>query len=353
LIPGKPDIIHCHNLHGGYFDLSYLPDLASAIPTVITLHDAWLLSGHCAHSFSCQRWRAGCGDCPDLTIPPAITVDRTAENWMRKAAIYKRCQLYITTPSKWLMNKVHESMLACAVIDSAVIPNGVDLSVFTDVQRRDEARRRLGIDQGDFVLVFAANGVRANAWKDIDTLRNALKIVAARLQNQRSVRMLAIGEDAPNEFIGDAILEFIPYVEDANILAQYFRASDVYVHAARADTFPTTILEALACGTPVIATAVGGIPEQVRSLDLTCTATGADTHDVDRATGILTDAGNPMAMAAAIEYLANNPPVTSRLAENARLDAVERFDINNHVETYLQWYRHILDNKKPQHGVVA
>src|SRR4029079_4578923 len=69
-LPQKPDLLHCHNLHGNYFDLRALAGLSRQIPTVLTLHDAWLLSGHCAHSFECERWTIGCGECPDLTIYP-------------------------------------------------------------------------------------------------------------------------------------------------------------------------------------------------------------------------------------------------------------------------------------------
>ncbi|MCS6814013.1 MAG: glycosyltransferase, partial [Cyanobacteria bacterium] len=99
----QPDIIHCHNLHGsgfgrGYFDLRALAWLSRRCPIVLSLHDAWLLSGHCAHSFECDRWRTGCGSCPDLTIPPPIPRDATAYNWQRKQQIYARSRLYVATP---------------------------------------------------------------------------------------------------------------------------------------------------------------------------------------------------------------------------------------------------------------
>src|SRR5574341_819554 len=91
--PERPDIVHCHNLHGawlpsgGYFDLRALSRLSQQVPVVLTLHDAWLLSGHCAHSFDCERWKSGCGLCPDLTIYPAVRRDSTAYNWERKRDI--------------------------------------------------------------------------------------------------------------------------------------------------------------------------------------------------------------------------------------------------------------------------
>ena len=82
-----PDIIHCHNLHGFYFDLNTLAWLSGHVPVIVTLHDAWLLSGHCAHSFDCTRWQTGCGNCPDLSIYPSVLRDGTAFNWQRKAGI--------------------------------------------------------------------------------------------------------------------------------------------------------------------------------------------------------------------------------------------------------------------------
>jgi glycosyltransferase involved in cell wall biosynthesis len=93
--------------------------------------------------------------------------------------------------------------------------------------------------------------------------------LSGSLPNRRSQRPLvfvALGEDAPAERIGAAEIRFVPYQKDPAVVARYYQAADIYIHSARADTFPNTVLEALACGTPVVATAVGGIPEQVKSL---------------------------------------------------------------------------------------
>ena len=68
ILAAKPDIVHCHNLHSNYFDLSALVYLSQHVPTVITLHDAWLLTGHCAHFFDCEKWKTGCGNCPNLSV---------------------------------------------------------------------------------------------------------------------------------------------------------------------------------------------------------------------------------------------------------------------------------------------
>jgi len=328
LLPERPDVVHCHNLHGGYFDLRALPWLSQHVPVVLTLHDAWLLSGHCAHSFDCERWKTGCGQCPDLSIYPAVKRDATAYNWRRKRDIYAQSRLYVATPSRWLMRKVEQPMLAPAVQEARVIPNGIDLSVFHPPEDRHAVRSVLGIPQEAKVILFAANGIRMNIWRDFEMMRAAVARVARRMDGQ-SVLFLALGDDAPPEHIGRATVQFVPYQTDPKVVARYYQASHVYVHAARADTFPNVVLEALACGTPVVATAVGGIPEQVE----------------DGVTGFLVAPGDAEAMADAVVALLTNGALQKRLGENAAEDARKRFDLEQQVNEYIEWYRAIIESR--------
>ena len=322
--PERPDIVHCHNLHGNYFDLRFLPRLSHEVPTVVTLHDAWLLSGHCAHSFDCERWKTGCGRCPDLSIYPSVRRDATDSNWERKQQIYSRSQLHVTTPSRWLMQKVEQSMLAPAVIDARIIPNGVDLSVFHPA-RMEEIRPLLDIPGDAKVLLFAANGIRPNVFKDFRTMQSAVALLARRLRGERIV-FVALGEDAPPERLDGAQIRFVGYEENPLKVAKYYQAADVYVHAARADNFPLTVLEALACGVPVVATDVGGISEQVEH----------------RRTGFLVPPADAESMAERIESLLMDEGLRQRLSASAASDAAERFDLSRQAEQYLAWYQTIL-----------
>jgi glycosyltransferase involved in cell wall biosynthesis len=326
LTPEPASIVHCHNLHGAYFDLRALPSISRRVPTILTLHDAWLLSGHCAHSFDCGRWATGCGSCPDLTIPPSVRRDGTAHNWRRKQRIFAESRLYVATPSRWLMDKVTRSMLAPALVESRVIHNGVDLTVFQPADRQS-VRTRLGIPHDAAVLLFAANGIRKNPWKDFETLRSVLAAVAAQT-GERQVLFIALGEDSPAEQVGSAELRFIPYQTDPRVAAQYYQAADAYVHAARADTFPSTVLEALACGTPVVATAVGGIPEQV----------------TDGTTGFLVPPRSAKDMADAVMTLLKDENVRRHMGANAADDARQRFDLERQVDDYIDWYHAILES---------
>lgn len=346
---GKPDVVHAHNLHGGYFDLRDLVWLSREVPVFVTLHDAWLLSGHCAHSFECQRWQTGCGRCPDLSIYPAVWRDATALNWRRKREIYRRSRLRVITPCQWLMDKVRRSMLAEAVVEARVIPHGVDLEVFHPAERR-LVRRELGLPEDAAVLLFAANSIRRNRWKDWQTLRRAIELLGAEgglsvhdgevaSGPSDKIVFVALGESASPERVGSAQVRFVPFQSDPQRVARYYQAADLYLHAARADTFPNAVLEALACGTPVVATAVGGIPEQVKGL--TGISHYPETCDDKEATGALVPPGDAEAMARAVYMLLCHERIRNRLEENAVQDVRNRFDLERQVGDYLEWFTEV------------
>ncbi len=326
LPPEPPDVLHCHRLHSFPFDLRALPTLSSRIPTVITLHDAWMLSGHCSHSFECERWKTGCGKCPDLSIHPPIRRDATAFNWRRKREIYAESSLYLATPSRWLMQKVEQSVLAPAAVDARVIPNGVDTSVFRPGSRQD-ARVDLGLPTDARILLFAATPLRANVFKDFETVRASAMAVGKRMRTERIV-LVAVGEEAPPERVEGAEIRYVPLQSNSKAMPRYYQAADVYVHGAKAETFSTAIVEAMACGIPVVATAVGGISEQVE-----------DGH-----TGFLVPREEPDAMAEAIEHLLTDMDLHRRCAARATEKAAERHDLQLQARAYLDWYREILDS---------
>jgi glycosyltransferase involved in cell wall biosynthesis len=337
-----PDLVHCFNLHGAYFDLRVLTWLSHRLPVLLDLRDAWLLSGHCGHSLGCERWKTGCGNCPDLTLYPAIRRDATAYNWQRKRDIYARSRFYVATPCQWLMKKAQQSMLAPTVVEWRIIPTGVDLTIFHPADKA-KTREALGIPQQAQVLLFVANTPRRNVWKDYDTMRSAVSRVAERSHGQ--ILFIVLGEEAPRERISKAEVHFISYQKEPKTVARYYQAADLYLHAAKADSFPRAVLEALACGTPVVATAVGGITEQVKGLDTFNSAflnRDWNIYTIDEATGILVSAGDATGMAHAVERLLDTALLRNRLGENAARDACQRFDLQKQSMRYLEWYEELL-----------
>lgn len=322
------DILHAHNLHGAYFDLRMLPSLSHQVPMMITLHDAWLLSGHCAHSFGCEGWKTGCGKCPDLTIYPAVQRDATHYNWLRKEKIYGHSRLYIATPASWLMSKIEQSMLAPAIVEARVIPNGVDLNIFHPAERY-AVREKLGIRSDVQVLLAMGIQFSENIWKDYHTLHQAMANLAAHLVGQ-DILLLILGDDAPQEQIGRVGIRSIPFQEDSHTVARYYQAADIYVHSARADTFPTGVIEALACGTPVVATATGGIPEQIE----------------DSQNGYLTSPGDATEMATRIMQLLSDHARRQAMGISAAERARQRYSLDQQADAYLGWYKAILEDNR-------
>jgi len=329
LPPVRPDVLHLHNLHGGYFDLRALPELSATIPTVVTLHDAWLLSGHCAHPFDCERWRTGCGSCPYLRTYPPLLRDGTAHNWRVKRDILAASDLHVVTPSRWLMERVTDSVVMAAARSTTVIPNAVDVERFAPGEAPGE-RRRLGIDATAVVALAVGNANRRDPFKGFGVLEAALELLARRDLPSRIVAVM-VGDDAPARRYGQVELRFVPFEADRERLAELYRTADLFVHPALAENFPLVTLEAQACGLPVVASEVGGVPEQV--VDLAEEPRGADA-----ATAILTPPGDPGALADAIERLVAEPALAARLGRNARRRATDRFGIDDHVARYLEVY---------------
>jgi glycosyltransferase involved in cell wall biosynthesis len=356
-----PDVVHCHNLHGQYFDLRTLPWLSKKVPVILSLHDAWLLSGGCSHSFHCERWKSGCGKCPyDVFTTWWSNCEEwndvprygTAYAWNRKRKIYRRSRLRVVTPCRWLLERVEQSMLGPHLVEARIIPYGVNLTEFRPGDKK-AVRAALDIPQDARVFLFIANGLQANAAKDYDTIRAAVTQVSERCPGQR-VLFIARGADLPPQQVGHTQIRFVPFQKEFGSVAQYYQAADVYVHAANVDTFPIVVLEALACGTPVVATSVGGIPEQIKSVDLGLGAAAWKTYGVEEATGVLVPPKDPDYMAAAMEPLLNDEGLRRRLSANAVLDACRRFDLQRQVDDYLNWYEEIAPRKdRPRRAAEA
>lgn len=321
--PQKPSVLHLHNLHGGYFDPRALMALSSEIPVMLTLHDAWLLSGNCAHSFGCERWKTGCGNCPDITIYPGLKVDSTHLNWKRRKEIFDHSQLYVTTPCQWLMDKVKESILAPAMIEGRVIPNGVDVQTFHPGDRQ-QARVRLGLPLDQPILLFVANGIKKNPFKDYETLRAAILLIGE--MSAQPIHFVALGEQGQTEQLGQATVHYIDRTMNLELVASYFQAADIYVHASKAETFPNTILEAMACALPVVASDVGGISEQV----------------VDGITGLLVEPLNPDRLAQAVLRLLKEPTLQQQMGAAGLARVRDYFTLERQAKQYQDWYEEIV-----------
>lgn len=320
------DIIHLHNLHDNYFNLPYLMELSHIKPTIVTLHDEWLFTGHCGYSIGCEKWITGCGKCPDLQIYPAIKKDRTKENWLAKKNIYQNSRLYITSPSNWLLDRARKSILNNSIKIASVIPNGVNQFVFKP-KNKNNTRIELGFDSSIKVILFVANRVRSNPYKDFNFLLESLKLVQQKNPNINIV-FICIGEKGEEIRIDNLTVSFLPFIFDETILAKYYQAADIYIHAAKSDNFPTTIIESLSCGTPVIATNVGGIKEQI----------------IENKNGFLVQPKDINLMAEKILYILDREEILNSFSDSAYQSAKKDFSVETMIENYKVFYGEVFNH---------
>ncbi len=256
-----PDVIHLHNIHGFVLQVELLFDYLkrSGKPVMWTLHDCWPYTGHCAfYDYTgCRDFENGCKNCTQYrkTYPYALFHNHAAENFARKRAAFTGVpDLTIVTPSAWLAGEVKKSFLSGYPV--RVIPNGVDQKVFCP--RENGLRRELGLEDR-----FVALGV-ANVWERRKGLPYFLEL-AKMLPDD--VRIVLIGLDKKQQKALPSNIIGLGRTSGAEELACYYSMADVFVNPTLEDNFPTTNLEALSCGTPVITFDTGGSPE---SLDEMC-----------------------------------------------------------------------------------
>ena len=251
----KPDVIHLHNIHGYYVNIEILFNYLKQHPEIKkiwTLHDCWSFTGHCSHYTyrKCNKWQTCCnGNCPNKREYPKSWFSNVKSNFSRKKDIFNNVEnMILITPSKWLKKEVVKSYLKDYPIE--VINNGVDTNVFK--QTPSTIKQQYGIDDKKVIL-----GVSSvwNKMKGLDTFIELSK----ELDDQYQIVLIGLNkkqiEQLPTNIIG------ISRTENVQELVKWYSAADVYFNPTLEDTYPTTNLESIACGTPVITFNTGGSPE--------------------------------------------------------------------------------------------
>ena len=319
----QADLLHLHNLHGDYFNLWSLPLLSALKPTVWTLHDMQALTGHCAHSLDCERWRpeTGCGHCPSLSSYPPVWRDTTRQLWQDKHTIYAHSSLYLVTPSVWLQRLTEKSLLKEQPL--VCIPNGADTSIYRP-QDQQEARRLLGLPQDALLVGGCADGGMANPWKGgqyvLETVLELKKIFP-------NLHFLNIGvKNTPVELQSADWVQHIPYVHDPAQLARLYAALDLLLYPTLADNHPLVCIESLCCGTPIVGFAIGGVPEIVRD--------GLD--------GLLVPTHDGAALTNTAMTLLQDTALREKMGTEAAASAAQRFNLALFAQRYEKAYEETL-----------
>ena len=311
----QPDIIHLHNIHGYYINYKILFSFLSKLnkPIVWTLHDCWSFTGHCSH-FSykkCYRWKTQCNNCPEKrNYPASYFIDRSKLNFLdKKEAFTSINKMTIVTVSKWLSDEVKSSFLQKYPVKT--IYNGINLDTFKPTENTIKAK--------EFINKFVILGI-ASVWterkgyNDFINLRSLLPsdyiIILIGLSKQQIKKL-------PKGIIG------IQRTNSIQELAEYYSLANVFFNPTWEDNFPTTNLEALACGTPVITYHTGGSIEAI-----------------DENTGFIVEQGDLNTTVQKIKFIKSEGK--EKYKTPCRQRATQFYNKNERYEEYIELYNSIL-----------
>lgn len=258
----EADVIFIHWVQGEFMSISAYRKLAKlGKPIIVVMHDMWTFTGGCHHSFSCEKYKSKCFDCQ--VFADNRTYDMSKKGFQAKKKLFQSYDNFtFVSPSKWLQSCAKESSILNAKALYA-IPNIVDNNLFKPIVK-SVARQIIDVDVNATVIAFGAVSVKS-PYKGWDYLKKALEMLSRDLLSE-NILLLVFGKGMSDE-MADSIpfrKRFMGYLKDEISLALVYNAADVFVTPSLADNLPTTVLESLACGTPVVSFKTGGIPEMIR-----------------------------------------------------------------------------------------
>lgn len=256
----EADVIHLHWINHGFLSLDGIDRLLRlGKPVVWTMHDLWEATGICHYPGNCGRFTAACGACP--LLESTDTNDLSARILQQKKEIIPLSGIHFVGCSEWLTRQARQSALSDGNYYHT-IPNPIDLSLFSPGSR-EEARCLLGLPIDKKLILFGAANA-ADKRKGIDYLTGATHLLANRADEIELVMCGKFKQPADNRF-GLKVHE-MGFIADPGTMITLYRAADLFVTPSLEDNLPNMIMEAMACGTPSVGFATGGIPEMITHL---------------------------------------------------------------------------------------
>lgn len=317
----KPDILHLHNLHGFYLHVGILFEYIKKhdIPVVWTLHDCWPLTGQCAYFdyANCNKWQTFCHHCPIYRsdYPYSLFYDNSYHNYIVKKELFTNVNnMIIITPSNWLADIVKKSFLQKYPI--SIIPNGINLQLFcpADKQKSGNTNHSHTLATPKIIL-----GV-ANVWSKSKGLKYFLQLSDMLDQTYHIVLIgLTSKQQSQIQAKYNGRITALTRTFNQQELVSWYQNAFVFVNTTLEDNFPTTNLEALACGTPVITFKSGGSPESI-------------THQC----GIVVEKGNIEQLKNAILSLEKRAEITPSACRKQALNYEKSIRFKQYISIYEQ-----------------
>jgi glycosyltransferase involved in cell wall biosynthesis len=315
------DIIHLHWINGGFLSLKSLKKLVkTGKPVVWTMQDMWAFTGGCHYAGSCTNFTRDCGYCFHLKNPSRN--DLSYQVLREKLKIFENGDMHFIASSNWMAANARKSkLIGNSKID--VLPNPINTEIFKPASKSD-IREELGLPPGRFLILSGAANLKDKR-KGFAFLIKALeKMKETDPGISEDYGLITFGKSSEVE---DSVIEVYPqsYLKDDYAIARLYQAADVYVIPSLEDNLPSTVMESLSCGIPVVAFNAGGIPDMV-------------DH---KKTGYLAELRNVDDLIAGIKWVKNIPDLTL-VSENCRNKVVENFSQEVIAEKYINYYRKLL-----------
>ena len=314
----NPDIIHLHWISEGFIRIETLAKINK--PIIWTLHDMWAFTGGCHYDEECGKYNKNCGYCP--TLGSNKKNDLSYKIFKRKEKFWKNLNLTIVTPSSWLGECAKKSLLFYKT-RVEVIPNGIDLNRFKPIDK-NIARDILCLPKDKKLILFGALSALGDKRKGFLLLKEALKNFSSK--ENKDIEMVIFGSSKPrNEEDLGFKTHYLGQLNDETSLVLAYSAADIMISPSIQDNLPNTIMESLACGTPVVAFNIGGIHDMIE-------------HQKN---GYLAKPFNTGDLTYGIKWVLEDDIRRKQLSQNAREKVVQEFDIVKVAKKYEDLYKDV------------
>lgn len=316
----NPDIVHLFWLNAGFFRIETLKNIRQ--PIVWTLHDMWPLTGGCHYDEECGRFQTSCGNCPQLNSEKERDLSRRV--WARKKESWREANMVVVATSQWLAQMARSSsLLGARRIE--VIPNGIDVDVYKPIDKAT-ARAAYNLPKEKCLILFSAFGAISDKRKGNHFLMEALKgLLNTSLRDRIELVLVGASEPAQIPDFGFKV-HYMGQLKDEVSQVLLYSAADVVVAPSVQENLSNTVMESLACGTPVVAFNIGGMPDMIEHRRNGYLAAPFDVGD----------------LAEGMAWVLADEMRHEELSANARKTVVERYSLPIVAERYQQLYKSLL-----------
>lgn len=318
-----PDVVNLHWISRWIDQPSFFASLPLELPVVWSLHDMNPFTGGCHHAGDCERFTNHCRDCPQLKNPGPH------DDAFRFFEIKKRCyagkNLHVISSSEWMSMQARRSALLRHARSFHTIPLGLDIQAFNPIDKSC-ARQALAIDSERFVVGFACADLSS------DNKGGALLVEALHaLADTAKITLLVFGVGKLPDSDGRYQLIELGSINSPHLQSLFYSACDVFAAPSLIESFGLTALEAMACGTPVVAFSTGGLVDVVANGE----------------TGLLeTKVGSVAGLRDQLAWMLQHPSERQNMGLAARQRVEKQFASGLMAKRYVQLYNRLLGSSE-------